>query len=185
MSTSCTASRGFKARLGEAEADLFAERSENLGYDLEEVGLVIWIGDRSSQPTRSLTFRTQLRYRELEEARVSSVSARSRGAGGRAGNRAYCQPDAHGSLGPPGRPPNPRRGSIHQASLELATAAFGGTVDFVKSGSRRAGSSPGCRRPWFCVLGPAGLAGPFAGTESLPIQDRFFAGGSTSVTWLP
>jgi outer membrane translocation and assembly module TamA len=37
----------------------------------------------------------------------------------------------------------------------------------------------------FALSGRLGLAGPFGGTDSLPIQDRFFAGGATSVRGFP
>ena len=52
---------------------LVAERSKNLGYDLQRVGLLAWIGDDLLNPRGTPFFRSQLRYR-LEGAEVSNVS---------------------------------------------------------------------------------------------------------------
>jgi outer membrane protein insertion porin family len=168
----------------QAEADLFGERSKNLGYDLQQVGLALWIGDDLLNPRGARTFRTQLRYR-LEEARVSSVSPDLEAQGIEPGTERIA------SLTPTvvwdfrDDRFNPRRGSVHQASLELATAALGGTVDFVKSELSTSWFFSWLPPTVFALSGRLGLAGPFAGTDSLPIQDRFFAGGSTSVRGFP
>ena len=168
----------------QAEAELFAERSENLGYDLQQVGLALWIGDDLLNPRGARTFRTQLRYR-LEEARLSNVSSDLEAQGVEPGTERIA------SLTPTlvwdfrDDRFNPRRGSVHQASLELATAALGGTVDFVKSDLSTSWFFSWLPPTVLAFSGRLGLAGPFAGTDSLPIQDRFFTGGSTSVRGFP
>jgi outer membrane protein insertion porin family len=168
----------------QAEADLFAERSDNLGYDLEQIGLLAWVGDDLLNPRGPRTLRARLRYR-LEQARTFNVSPALQAEGIEAGT------DRIASLTPTvvwdlrDDRFNPRRGSVHQASLELASPGLGGTVSFVKSEL-----STGWFFSWlpptvFALSGRLGLAGPFGGTGSLPIQDRFFAGGSTTVRGYP
>ena len=168
----------------QAEADLFGERSENLGYDLEQVGFAVWIGDDLLNPRGARTFRTQLRYR-LEEARLSSVSTDLEAQGVEPGTERIASLTPTVVWDVRDDRFNPRRGSVHQASLELATAALGGTVDFVKSELSTSWFFSWLPPTVFALSGRLGLAGPFAGTDSLPIQDRFFTGGSTSVRGFP
>jgi outer membrane protein insertion porin family len=168
----------------QAEVDLFGERSENLGYDLQQIGLVAWIGDDLLNPRGTRTFRTRLRYR-FEEARISDVSPDLAAQGIEAGTERIA------SLTPAvvwdfrDDRFNPRRGSVHQASLEFATTGLGGTVDFAKSDLSTSWFFSWLPPTVFALSGRLGLAGPFGGTASLPIQDRFFAGGSTSVRGFP
>jgi outer membrane protein insertion porin family len=168
----------------QAEAELFAERSENLGYDLQEVGLALWIGDDLLNPRGARTLRSQLRYR-LETARVSNVSSDLEAQGIEPGTERIA------SLTPTvvwdfrDDRFNPRRGSVHQASLEVAYTGLIGTVDFVKSEVSTSWFFSWLPPTVFAISGRLGLAGPFGGTDSLPIQDRFFAGGSTSVRGFP
>jgi outer membrane protein insertion porin family len=168
----------------QAEVDLFGERSENLGYDLQQVGLVTWIGDDLLNPRGTRTFRTRLRYR-LEEARISDVSPDLAAQGIEPGTEriASLTPTVVWDLRDDRF--NPLRGSVHQASLEFATTGLGGTVDFVKSDLSTAWFFSWLPPTVIALSGRLGLAGPFGGTASLPIQDRFFAGGSTSVRGFP
>jgi outer membrane protein assembly factor BamA len=78
-------------------------------------------------------------------------------------------------------PLDPRGGSFHQVSLETAARMFGGDVEFVKGR---------LETRWFvdwppptvvAIAGRLGLAAPYGSTAALPIQDRFFAGGATTV----
>ena len=57
----------------QGQIELYGERTENLGYDLQRVGFRAWIGDDLLNPRGPQNFRSQLRYR-LEGARVSDVS---------------------------------------------------------------------------------------------------------------
>ena len=168
----------------QAEAELFGEVSQNLGYDLQQVGLAAWIGDDLLNPRGARTFRTQLRYR-LEEARLSSVSTDLQAQGIEPGTERIA------SLTPTlvwdfrDDRFNPRRGSVHQASLELAYSGLGGTVDFVKAEFSTSWFFSWLPPTVFALSGRLGLAAPFGETESLPIQDRFFTGGGTSVRGFP
>ena len=168
----------------QGQMELYAELSENLGYDLQRVGLVAWIGDDLLNPRGTQIFRSQLRYR-LEGAQVSNVSPDLQAQG--------IEPstDRIGSLTPVvvwdfrDDRFNPRRGSLHQVSLETALAALGGNVEFAKAELSTSWFFSWLPPTVFAVSGRLGLATPFGGTQSLPIQDRFFTGGSTSVRGFP
>ncbi len=168
----------------QGQAELYGERSENLGYDLRRVGFLAWIGDDLLNPRGTQVFRSQLRYR-LEGARVSDVSPDLQAQGIEPGT------DRIGSLTPVvlwdfrDDRFNPRRGSVHRASLEAAHTALGGNVEFVKAEFSTSWFFSWLPPTVVAVSGRLGLAAPFGGTESLPIQDRFFTGGSTSVRGFP
>jgi outer membrane protein insertion porin family len=168
----------------QGEAELFGETSENLGYDLQQYGLVTWVGDDLLNPRGTRIFRTRLRYR-LEEAHISNVSADLAAQGIEPGTERIA------SLTPTvvwdfrDDRFNPRHGSIHQVSLELASVGLGGTVDFVKSEFSTSWFFSWLPPTVFALSGRLGLAGPYGGTDSLPIEDRFFAGGGSSVRGFP
>jgi outer membrane protein assembly factor BamA len=78
-------------------------------------------------------------------------------------------------------PLDPKRGSFHRISLETASRVLGSEAEFLKGQLETA---------WFlnwppptvlALGGRLGLAEPYGGTSALPIQDRFFAGGATTV----
>jgi outer membrane protein insertion porin family len=164
----------------QAEAEVFAERSENLGYDLERLGFVAWIGDDLLNPRGQQTLRYQLRYR-LEGAQTSNVSPDLEAQGILSGTQRV------GSLTPAvvwdfrDDRFNPRRGSLHRVSLEVAHDALGGDVEFVKSELATSWFFSWLPPTVLALSGRLGLASPFGRTNSLPIEDRFFTGGSTSV----
>ena len=168
----------------QGQIELYGERSDNLGYDLERVGFLAWIGDDLLNPRGTRIFGTQLRYR-LEAARVSDVSPDLQAQGIEPGT------DRIGSLTPVGMWDfrddrfNPHRGSLHRASLEAAHPALGGNVEFAKAELSTSWFFSWLPPTVFAVSGRLGLATPFGGTQSLPIGDRFFTGGSTSVRGFP
>ena len=187
MSTSCTASRGFKARRGRPKRSSFAERSENLGYDLQQVGLVSL--DRGRSPTRAEPgpSGTELRYR-LEDARVSNVSSDLEAQGVEPGTERIASPTPTVVRDLRDDRFNPRRGSVHQASLELADRSTRRDRRLRQVGSsRRAGFfSWSCRRRVRRSRAGLGPVGPLRwNARAFPIQDRFFTGGSTSVRGFP
>jgi outer membrane protein insertion porin family len=79
------------------------------------------------------------------------------------------------------QPTDPRRGSYHYLSVEVGSSALGGEVNFVKA---QLGDS--FYIPWppptiLAVSSRVGLAAPYGGTQALVIEDRFKAGGSTTI----
>ena len=63
----------------------------------------------------------------------------------------------------------------------MSSTGLGGTVNFVKSELATSWFFSWPPPTVFALSGRLGLAGPYGGTGSLPIQDRFFAGGATTV----
>ena len=57
----------------------------------------------------------------------------------------------------------------------------GATSTSSRGAWRPRGPSPGCRRPCVALAARLGLATPYGGTQDLPIEDRFYAGGANTV----
>ena len=78
-------------------------------------------------------------------------------------------------------PFNPTRGSFHSGSAELASIVLGSEVDYVKLTGQTSWYFPLFRRNSLAVSGRAGLARALQDTTEVPIQERFFLGGRTTV----
>ena len=78
-------------------------------------------------------------------------------------------------------PFNPKRGSFYGGSAEIASSLIGSEVNYFKLSGQAAYYLPVFRRNTFAVSGRAGWADPFADTQEVPIQKRFFLGGRTTV----
>ncbi|HEY6329635.1 MAG TPA: BamA/TamA family outer membrane protein, partial [Blastocatellia bacterium] len=73
----------------------------------------------------------------------------------------------------------PSRGTLTTGSFSLASIAFGGDAQFVKMlvEHNRYYKIPKLKDVVYSVSGKLGLATPFGSAPSLPISERFFAGG--------
>lgn len=78
-------------------------------------------------------------------------------------------------------PFNPKRGSFHSGSVELASIYVGSEVDYVKLSGQSTWFFPLFRRNTLAVSGRAGLIRAMGDTIEVPIQKRFFLGGRTTV----
>jgi outer membrane protein insertion porin family len=78
-------------------------------------------------------------------------------------------------------PSDPRRGSYHYTSFEFGTTALGGTVDFVKFRLEDSFFFPWPPPTVLALSSRLGLAAPYGVSNALVIEDRFKAGGSTTV----
>ena len=78
-------------------------------------------------------------------------------------------------------PFNPRRGSFHSGSAELASTYFGSEVDYYKVAGQTSWYFPLSRRNILVLSGRAGVVRPTRDTIEVPIQKRFFLGGRTTV----
>jgi outer membrane protein insertion porin family len=74
---------------------------------------------------------------------------------------------------------DPHKGTLTTGSVQLAATIFGGNEDYVKTVFEhdRYYPVPHFRDVVYSVSGRLGLATPFGGKTSLPISERFFAGG--------
>jgi outer membrane protein insertion porin family len=78
-------------------------------------------------------------------------------------------------------PFNPKRGTFHSGSAELATSALGSEVEYYKFVGQSSWYHPVFRRNTFVAVARAGVVRPFGSSEEVPIQKRFFLGGRTTV----
>jgi outer membrane protein assembly complex protein YaeT len=164
-------------------AELHAELTENPGYDHRRYGLALTAGIEPDDPARP-TLAPRLRYR-LESVTTTNVSPALRAAGVVPGTAVVASLTPALAWDRRDDPINPTRGSWSRVSLELASTAFGGTVDFLKGELATAWYFSWLPPTVLALSGRLGLAAPIAGTDALPIEDRFFTGGAASVRGFP
>jgi outer membrane protein assembly factor BamA len=159
---------------------IFQELSGQLGYDLAHAG--IWVDahrdlfpERIKGAPRRSALPPGIRpvFQRRSDARNSRTSRPARGV--------RRQHDTDATLDRRDEPLDPTRGSFHQISVETGARFLGSDVQFVKGW---------LETRWFfkwppptviALAGRLGLAAPYGGTPALVIQDRFFAGGATTV----
>ena len=78
-------------------------------------------------------------------------------------------------------PSDPKQGSYHFTGLEVGSSALGGNLNFVKFRLEDSWFFSWPPRTVLAVGTRFGLAAPYADTADLVIEDRFKAGGSTTV----
>ncbi|HSF05430.1 MAG TPA: POTRA domain-containing protein, partial [Methylomirabilota bacterium] len=170
------------------EAVGFRERKEEIGFVSDRLGTTFTAQRdfltrffRPEEPTdhpRSL--RGGLRYR-FEQFRRSDIDPELLAEG------TTERDDLVGSLTPflslelRDQPADPRHGSYHFTSFEAGSTGLGGEVNFVKfilEDSWFIGWPP----PTVLAISTRlGVAAPYGGTDDLVIEDRFKAGGSTTI----
>jgi outer membrane protein insertion porin family len=79
------------------------------------------------------------------------------------------------------QPADPRQGSYHYTALEIGSSALGGTVNFVKFRLEDSWLFSWPPKTVLALSTRFGVAGPYGDTADLVIEDRFKAGGSTTV----
>jgi outer membrane protein insertion porin family len=172
----------------QSETVLFRERKEEIGFTTERLGGTFTAQRellsrlfRPDEPTdHPKSLRGGLRYR-IEQFRRSDIDPELLAEG------TTERDERVGSLMPfltlelRDNPADPRGGSFHYISLEVGNEGLGGEVNFVKFQLEDA---------WFIGWPPPtvlaistrlGLAAPYGGTGDLVIEDRFKAGGSTTL----
>jgi len=73
------------------------------------------------------------------------------------------------------------RGNVVQGSFEWAGGAFGGDKDFWKFYGRASHYFPMFRDSVLEIRGRVGAAAPYSDTDYIPIYERFFVGGASTV----
>jgi len=162
------------------DVDIFQESSGQLGYDLQQYGT--WIdAHRDLFRERIRGLRVNLRYR-LESVRYSNVDPTLvTSSDVTPGRQLVVSVTPVLTLDRRNDPLDTTRGSLNQISVETGTRVLGSDVQFVKGR---------LETRWFfdwppptviAMAGRLGLAEPYGGSDALLIQDRFFAGGATTV----
>ena len=162
------------------DANLFRERREEIGYDLERWGLALG-AQRELWPERIRGLRGAVRY-EISLVDRFDVDATLEEAGVTPGRELIATITPELTLDRRDQPLDTRRGSFHLASLEVGSFVLGGDADFLKTRLETAWFLDRLLRPTVLALGlRLGLATPYGDTTDLPIEERFFAGGATTV----
>lgn len=172
----------------QGEAVLFRESKEEIGFTTERLGSTLTAQRdllsrlfRPDEPTdHPKSLRGGLRYR-IEQFHRSDIDPEL------LAEDTTERDERVGSLMPflsldlRDNPADPHAGSFHYVAFEVGHTGLGGQVNFVKFQLEDA---------WFIGWPPAtvlavatrvGLAAPYAGTGDLVIEDRFRAGGSTTL----
>lgn len=177
----------FGTRL-QGEAVVFRERKDEIGFKSDRRGATYTVQRelfprlfRPDEPTdHPKSLRAGLRYR-IEEFRRHDIDPDLLAEG------TAPRDDTVGSVMPflalelRDNPTDPHAGSYHFASVEVGSSHLGGSVNFVKFVLE---NSVYVGLPGATVLalsGRLGLATPYGDTEDLVIEDRFKAGGSTTI----
>lgn len=80
---------------------------------------------------------------------------------------------------------DPKHGSYHTLSVDLAGPYFGSQASFVKSNMETKWFFEAPLETTFALDARLGLATPYGNSDSLPSQERFYAGGSTTIRGYP
>lgn len=161
------------------DADIFQEASGQQGYDLSQFGL--WVdAHRDLFPERIKGLRVDLRYR-LESVRYSNVDPTLESADVVEGRQLISSVTPVLTLDHRDDRLDPKGGSFHQISLETGARMLGSDVAFVKGQVETRWFFNWPPPIVFAMAGRLGLAEPYDGTPALAIQDRFFAGGASTV----
>ncbi|HSE93654.1 MAG TPA: POTRA domain-containing protein [Methylomirabilota bacterium] len=172
----------------QGEAVAFRERKDEIGFVTDRAGMTFTAQRdlltplfRPEEPTdhpRSL--RGGLRYR-LEQFQRSDIEPELLVEGTTERDERVGSVIPFLTLELRDNPTDPRSGSYHYTSLEVGNTVLGGEVNFLKF---RLESSWLVAWPPPTVLAIStrlGLAGPYGGSDDLVIEDRFKAGGSTTI----
>jgi outer membrane protein insertion porin family len=163
------------------DASLFYEYREEIGYDLERVGAATGV-ERELLADRIKGLRTGIRYSAWVVNRFDVEEAlRAAEDGVDPGREIIAKITPELKLDRRDRPFDPNRGSVHYTSVELGGVFVGGEANFVKSRLENAWFFSWLPPTVLVLSARFGLAMPLLGDDALPIEERFFAGGATTV----
>ena len=172
----------------QGEAAAFLERKEEIGYISDRQGVTFtaqrdllrqWF--RPDEPTdHPPSLRGGLRYR-IEEFRRSDIDPDLLVEGIQERDDLVTSLMPFLTLELRDQPADPRWGSFHSTSFEVGSSALGGQVNFVKFRLEDSWFFPWPPSTVLAVSTRLGLAAPYGGSSALVIEDRFKAGGSTTI----
>ena len=167
----------------DGEGRLFWEYREALGYTFERQGInVSMAGDLWKEQVRGLRGSAWYRFYDIRRFDINPDLADSTIVPGRnrvasmAGALTWDRRDA---------PLDPRSGSLNFVSFETASDALGGDVDFLKARLETSWAFSWLPPTVVALAARFGLATPYGGSQELPIEDRFYAGGVNTVRGYP
>lgn len=159
--------------------NLFRERREEIGFDVERVGAAAEIQKALLDETQK-KLRAALRYQVqwVERSNVDPALIEERvEPGGQI--VASLRPSLTWDLR--NDPLNPTRGSLHFLALEGAGLPLGSEVTYVKTEATTSWLFDAVGPTVLALSARLGLAQPFGQSEELPIEERFFAGGESTI----
>jgi outer membrane protein insertion porin family len=161
------------------ELTLFHEASEEIGYDLRQVGLLASI-QRDLWPERMPGLRGLFQYSLVDADRFNIDDALLE-ENITPGRQLISALSGQLTLERRNRPFDPTRGSFHLVGFEIADRVLGSQASFIKGRLETAWFFDWLAPTVLAVSARLGLAAPLAGDTSLPIERRFFAGGAGTV----
>ncbi len=161
------------------EATASRERQKEIGYRLEQAGETLGIR-RDLFPESISGLSTALRYR-LDQVRRFDVDTSLAAADVVAGSQLVASLTPSLVLDRRDSPINPTRGSLNLLSLEGGGNPLGSEVNFLKSVMETHWFLDPLPPTVLALSGRLGLATPLGNTPDLAVEDRFLAGGSTTI----
>ncbi len=161
------------------EINLFQEQAERIGYDVAAYGLRLG-AHRDLFPAWVTGLRGEFRYR-IESVRYSHVDASLAEADVTDGTELVASVSPIFTLDRRDEAIDPTRGSLHLVSVEVGNPVLGSDISFVKTRLQTRWFLPWLKPVTVVAAARLGLAAPYAGSAALAIQDRFYAGGASTV----
>jgi len=163
----------------EGDVTLFQQLQQQIGYDSFGAGGAVG-AQRELFPEWITSLRGGLRY-QAEWVRLSNVDPSLAAADIVPGEQLIAKITPALTLDRRDSILNPTQGSLHSVSVDLAAAPIGSEVNFVKAQLGTAWYLDLLPPTVFALAGRLGLAAPFGSSPSLPVTERFFAGGATTI----
>lgn len=172
-----------------SDVGLFHEYQDQFGYKRQETGLAAGV-ERTLLPvpfTDIYRLRLGLRY-QLAWVRVYDVTSSLESAGA---DSIVPGSERVGKVTPAvtadyrDNPLDPKTGSLHTLSVALAGPYLGSQASFVRSQAETAWYFNWPPTTTIALAARLGLATPLGTSTSLPSQERFYAGGSSTIRGYP
>jgi outer membrane protein insertion porin family len=160
-------------------AALFRERFEQIGYDQERYGLLLGV-QRPLLEEVIRGLRVALRY-EISEVNRFDIDPTLLEEDVQPGRQRIATLTPEVTLDRRDLPLDPHRGSFHLVSVRGGGSALGGEADFVATRLETHWFLDWLPPTVLVVSARLGLAEPLAADDTLPIEERFFAGGAATV----
>jgi outer membrane protein insertion porin family len=160
------------------DAALFRERREEIGFSFERTGLTLGAQRALADWLPGLRGSVRYQFALVDRFAVDRTLAAADVVPGRE-IVASLTPEL--TLERRDRPLDPTRGSFHLVSLTGAGRALGSEAEFLKGRLHTHGFFDWLPPTVLALSGRLGLATPLGDSARLPIEERFFAGGATTV----